>query len=353
MTNPPRILVVDDQPVFANDIQQQLVVLGYEPVGRATRGEQAIELAGQLHPDLVLIDVRLAGSVDGIAAAQTIRSRFSLPVVLLAAHAEEDLLARAKQPADVAVDGEVEMRDRTLGFGQALCDDAPRVRVREVLVGRPGGRRCVRRGAGTGGGLHVGLEHAAVGSRSGHAGQVDVEFFGDAPRERACEHAPGARDRSSGRRGRCGRGRSGRGWRLNRSASWLLRRCCGRLHMFSLAGEQRDHRGHLHAVGSFRDQDAAEHAVLLGLDFDHGLVGFDLEQNLALLDRIAFLLGPADDVALGHGRRHGRDQDFCGHADSLTLRRHSCKRAGRSLCPISSPDFGQLQLRNWPKWGDR
>jgi len=95
MNNPPRILVVDDQPVLANDIQQQLVVLGYEPVGRATRGEQAIELAGQLRPDLVLIDVRLAGSVDAIAAAQTIRSRFSLPVVFLAAHAEEGILARA------------------------------------------------------------------------------------------------------------------------------------------------------------------------------------------------------------------------------------------------------------------
>jgi signal transduction histidine kinase len=92
----PRILVVEDEMIVARDIGQQLVELGYVCVGMATHGEQAIALAGELRPDLVLMDVQLAGSVDGITAAQAIRTQFSLPVVFLTAFAADDILARAK-----------------------------------------------------------------------------------------------------------------------------------------------------------------------------------------------------------------------------------------------------------------
>ena len=64
--NRPRILVVEDEVIVAMDIAMQLRELGFEPVGHATRGEQAIELAGQLRPDLVLMDVQLASSIDGV-----------------------------------------------------------------------------------------------------------------------------------------------------------------------------------------------------------------------------------------------------------------------------------------------
>ena len=92
----PRILVVEDEAIVARDIRLQLAELGYETVGHAARGEQAIALAGELHPDLVLMDVQLAGAMDGIAAAQAIRTQFSLPVVFLTAFAEDETLARAK-----------------------------------------------------------------------------------------------------------------------------------------------------------------------------------------------------------------------------------------------------------------
>ncbi len=92
----PRILVVEDEAIVARDIRLQLAELGYEAVGHAARGEQAIALAGELHPDLVLMDVQLAGAMDGIAAAQAIRTQFSLPVVFLTAFAEDETLARAK-----------------------------------------------------------------------------------------------------------------------------------------------------------------------------------------------------------------------------------------------------------------
>lgn len=83
--NRPRILVVEDEVIVAMDIAMQLRELGFEPVGHATRGEQAIELAGQLRPDLVLMDVQLASSIDGVTAAQAIRTQFGVPVVFLSA----------------------------------------------------------------------------------------------------------------------------------------------------------------------------------------------------------------------------------------------------------------------------
>lgn len=93
--NKPRILVVEDEVIVARDIQLQLKELGYEAVGHATTGEQAAFLAETLQPDLVLMDIQLSGAIDGIAAAQIIHEKFSLPIVFLTAFAEDDTLARA------------------------------------------------------------------------------------------------------------------------------------------------------------------------------------------------------------------------------------------------------------------
>ena len=92
----PKILVVEDEHIVARDVKQQLIELGYDPVGHATQGEQAILLAGELKPDLVLMDIQLAGTMDGIEAAQILRTQLSLPVIFLTAYATDDILARAK-----------------------------------------------------------------------------------------------------------------------------------------------------------------------------------------------------------------------------------------------------------------
>ncbi len=92
----PKILVVEDELIVARDIEQQLMGLGYEPVGTATSGERAIELVQQQRPDLVLMDIQLAGPMDGIVAAHIIRSQYALPVVFLTAYSADDILARAK-----------------------------------------------------------------------------------------------------------------------------------------------------------------------------------------------------------------------------------------------------------------
>ena len=91
-----RILVVEDETIIALDISQQLAKLGYEVVGHAVSGEQAVALARDLKPDLVLMDIQLAGDMDGVAAANSISDLLSLPVVFLTAFAEEQTFERAK-----------------------------------------------------------------------------------------------------------------------------------------------------------------------------------------------------------------------------------------------------------------
>jgi CheY-like chemotaxis protein len=92
------VLVVEDEAIVARDIQDQLRTLGYAIAGYATRGEDAVSLVQQAKPDLVLMDIQLAGSMDGIAAAHAIRelTHLSVPIVFLTAFDADDTLARAK-----------------------------------------------------------------------------------------------------------------------------------------------------------------------------------------------------------------------------------------------------------------
>ena len=92
----PRILIVEDEAITACDLQRQLVELGYEPVATSSQAEAAIELAGKLRPDIVLMDINLAGVMDGITAAHAIRERFALPVVFVTALSACETLERAK-----------------------------------------------------------------------------------------------------------------------------------------------------------------------------------------------------------------------------------------------------------------
>ena len=91
-----RIFVVEDEVIVARDIMQQLGELGYEAIGTCTRGEEALLQVERLRPGLVLMDIQLAGAMDGITTAQLIRERFALPVVFLTAFAETETLNRAK-----------------------------------------------------------------------------------------------------------------------------------------------------------------------------------------------------------------------------------------------------------------
>lgn len=91
-----RILIVEDESIVAMDIQQSLAGMGYTVAGVVAFGEEAVEQAGALKPDLILMDVMLKGAMDGIEAAERIRQEHSIPVVYLTAYTDDDTLRRAK-----------------------------------------------------------------------------------------------------------------------------------------------------------------------------------------------------------------------------------------------------------------
>lgn len=91
-----RILVVEDEIIIAEDIRSSLVNMGYVVPSIVSSGEMAIEKAEKDNPDLVLMDIILKGGIDGIAAADQIRSRFNIPVVYLTAHGDDNTLEKAK-----------------------------------------------------------------------------------------------------------------------------------------------------------------------------------------------------------------------------------------------------------------
>jgi two-component system NtrC family sensor kinase len=91
-----RIMIVEDEIVVARHIESGLRGLGYAVCARVSSGEEAISQAVETGPDLVLMDIKLQGALDGVEAAEEIHSRLGIPVVYLTAYADEETLARAK-----------------------------------------------------------------------------------------------------------------------------------------------------------------------------------------------------------------------------------------------------------------
>jgi diguanylate cyclase (GGDEF)-like protein len=89
-------MIVEDERIFARDLQQQLRSLGYDSSASAASGEDAIALARQRKPDVVLMDVRIKGAMDGVATAERIRAMHDVPVIFLTAHADDTTLGRVK-----------------------------------------------------------------------------------------------------------------------------------------------------------------------------------------------------------------------------------------------------------------
>ena len=92
-----RILIVEDEGIEALDIQHRLISMGYPAPVIAFSGEEAIEKAGEVCPDLVLMDIMLQGEMDGVTAAGKIQDQFGIPVIYLTAYANEDVVQRAKK----------------------------------------------------------------------------------------------------------------------------------------------------------------------------------------------------------------------------------------------------------------
>lgn len=91
-----KILVVEDEAIVAKDLQYRLIKFGYTVPVIASSGEEAINKAVETSPDLVLMDIKLKGSMDGIEAAQEIHKYLDIPVIYLTAYADDKTLERAK-----------------------------------------------------------------------------------------------------------------------------------------------------------------------------------------------------------------------------------------------------------------
>lgn len=90
-----KILLVEDERIVAEDIRATLESCGYSVTGIAASSQDALELIRCARPDVVLMDIILRGSVDGIETARSIRQLFGLPVVFLTSHADQATLRRA------------------------------------------------------------------------------------------------------------------------------------------------------------------------------------------------------------------------------------------------------------------
>lgn len=91
------ILIVEDELLIAHNLTRILQKLSYTIVGMVSSGETAIQMAAEKKPDLVLMDIVIKGSMNGIEAAQIIQKQYNIPVIYVTAYADEKTVERAKE----------------------------------------------------------------------------------------------------------------------------------------------------------------------------------------------------------------------------------------------------------------
>jgi len=94
--NRKRILIADDESIILMDLREMLTNLGYLIVGEASDGQSAVNMARELRPDLVVMDIMMP-AMDGIEAAKLLTAERIAPVLLLTAYSQADLVERAKE----------------------------------------------------------------------------------------------------------------------------------------------------------------------------------------------------------------------------------------------------------------
>ncbi|MCW8850163.1 MAG: PAS domain S-box protein [Melioribacteraceae bacterium] len=94
--NNSKILIVEDESIVSLEIQGRIEELGYEVAGAVYSGEEAVISARELNPDLILMDINLRGDLDGIEAANQIKSSLNIPIIYMTAYADDETIQRAK-----------------------------------------------------------------------------------------------------------------------------------------------------------------------------------------------------------------------------------------------------------------
>ena len=96
MPEPTRVVIAEDEAIIRLDLKELLEEEGYEVVGETGRGDEAIELARELEPDLVILDIKMPGT-DGLSAARHISGERIAAVVILTAFSQRDLIEQATE----------------------------------------------------------------------------------------------------------------------------------------------------------------------------------------------------------------------------------------------------------------
>ncbi|HZO91609.1 MAG TPA: response regulator [Chthonomonadaceae bacterium] len=94
-TAPLRALICEDEGIAVMALRKALVRAGYQVVGEAVEGQQAIEMANDLKPDLILMDINMPGSINGIAATREILQNQSVPIIMLTAYSDDSYVDAA------------------------------------------------------------------------------------------------------------------------------------------------------------------------------------------------------------------------------------------------------------------
>jgi response regulator NasT len=97
----PRVVIAEDEAIIRLDLRETLVAQGYDVVGEAGRGDEAVDLVRTLHPDLVILDVKMPG-LDGLSAARLIATERLAAVLVLTAFSQRELVTEARDAGALA-----------------------------------------------------------------------------------------------------------------------------------------------------------------------------------------------------------------------------------------------------------
>lgn len=96
-----KLLIVEDEYLVAFHLQEQLRQLGYEVSHLVATGEEALRNVAQEQPDVILMDMQLAGEMDGMQTAHEIRTRFEIPIIFLTGYSNQDMKERVRELTSV------------------------------------------------------------------------------------------------------------------------------------------------------------------------------------------------------------------------------------------------------------